>query len=224
MISLYSKDSDGSAASGGAWQGFEFDETAFVWVRTADLRHALSTLFTTSFYSSDLESMQKDKGEKEGEGGLERMNSVVLNTDNRWVQKTKRGTSTSFSTPFSTSLDSRQAAAARWGGFSLSEVLKVARATLDNNNSNNINSSSSSSSSSMGGINNNNNSSSNNSSNINSIINTNSDIATWSALVTSSLLEEKIALSFSSGTPRDVTEWVGLWSTSCCQVRAGKAF
>jgi hypothetical protein len=170
--------------------------------------------------------MQKDKGEKEGEGGLERTNSVVLNTDNRWVQKTKRGVSTTFSTPFSTSLDSRQAAAARWGGFSLSEVLKIARATLDNNNSNlNSSSSSSSSSGSMGGIHNNNNndSSSNNSTNINSIINTNSDIASWSALVTSSLLEEKIALSFSSGTPRDVTEWVGLWSTTCCQVKARKA-
>ena len=95
-----------------------------MWIRTADVRHALSSLFTPSFYENDTNN------EKMSNNGNEN-NVRIENTDNRWIEKLKNGAT---STSFSTSLDSQQAVAARWSGVTLSEVLDIARLGLNQDN------------------------------------------------------------------------------------------
>ena len=212
-ISLLNEEVEqGSAArsEGGAWQGFQFDEMSLTWIRISDLRHALSTLFTTSIYSTDKEI--EDNTAKDdfngptgiagctGSAGLA-VGNLVNDINPRWEGSVRNGAATSSSTSFSTSLESSQAAAARWGNFNLSEILKITRAALDGNNDNNNNN--------------------NNNNNYNNTKQHTQDISMmdWSALVTSSYLEERVSLCFSLNEVRGVSEWVGRWIHDCCMVR-----
>ena len=160
-----------------------------MWIRTADVRHALSSLFTPSFYENDTNN------EKMSNNGNEN-NVRIENTDNRWIEKLKNGAT---STSFSTSLDSQQAVAARWSGVTLSEVLDIARLGLNQDNS-----------------------SQNYLQNQPNQTNTphlrESQMSDWSAMVTSSYVEEKIQLSFALGTMQETGEWVAQWCRSNCLV------
>ena len=130
-------------------------------------------------------------------GNRQNENNVIIeNTDNRWVEKLKNG---SVSTSFSTSLDGQQAVAARWSGVTLSEVLDIARLGLnqDNNSHNYMQ---------------------NQSNQLKTPLVRESQMLDWSAMVTSSFLEEKILLSFSVGTIQEASEWVAQWCRSNCLV------
>lgn len=163
-----------------------------MWIRTADVRHALSSLFTPSFYENDTNN------EKMSNNGNEN-NVRIENTDNRWIEKLKNGAT---STSFSTSLDSQQAVAARWSGVTLSEVLDIARLGLnqDNNGQNYMQNQS------------------NQSNQTRPPHLRESQMSDWSAMVTSSYVEEKILLSFALGTMQETGEWVAQWCRSNCLV------
>ena len=103
-------------------------------------------------------------------------NVRIENMDNRWIEKLKNGATSSS---FSTSLDGQQAVAARWSGVTLSEVLDIARSGLnqDNNGQNYMQ---------------------NQSNQTKTPLSRESQMSDWSAMVTSSYIEEKILLKIQS--------------------------
>ena len=123
-------------------------------------------------------------------------NVRIENMDNRWIEKLKNGATSSS---FSTSLDGQQAVAARWSGVTLSEVLDIARSGLnqDNNGQNYMQ---------------------NQSNQTKTPLSRESQMSDWSAMVTSSYIEEKILLSFAVGTMQETGEWVAQWCRSNCLV------
>ena len=190
-----------------------------VWIRTADLRHALSTLFSTSFYTDEINSESGDPG-----SGFQNKNTnnEIQSVNDRWIENTQN--STSFSTSFSTSLEGKQCLAAKWGGFGLKEVLAIARSNLDHNTNashtltaNNSNNSDSIGAGGSGSGSYNDIGSGSSTYRTNS--NSNISMREWSAMVTSSFLEEKISLSFSVGTIREASEWLTQWVHISCEVR-----
>ena len=215
---------------------------AAVWIRTADLRHSLSTLFSTSFYSDDLDTTNETQKENRTgnnsvhqnvnvddqlskiNGDLGPINSVT----NRWIDTVPQS---SISLPIS--LSDKQALAARWGNFSLQEVLEVTRANLENNHSNNsklnyisqysdINGNSSNHTlltENSGSVYSHSHPHSHSSSNNTGDAGRNMTVRDWGALVTSSYLEEKLALSFSIGTSQEISECLTQWTQCCCEVR-----
>ena len=174
---------------GGAWQSFSYDESCHVWIRTADVRHALSSLFTPSFYDNDTNNVIMSNNENEN-------NVRIENTDNRWVERLKNGAT---SASFSTSLDGQQAVAARWSGVTLSEVLDIARLGLNQDTNGQIYMQNQSNQTNTPHI-------------------RESQMSDWSAMVTSSYVEEKILLSFALGTTQETGEWVAQWCRSNCLV------
>jgi hypothetical protein len=191
MISLLCQDAQGKGSVGGAWQSFCYDEHCQVWIRSADVRHALSTLFTPSFY--DKEINQGDNSNNKNENGENGGNGRIENTDNRWVEKLRNG---AVSTSFSTSLEGQQGVAARWSGISLSEILDIARLGLNQDNTSQNYMSNQSKSPLHNGT----------------------QLLDWSAMVTASYLEEKIVLSYAVGTVEEASEWVAQWCRSNCLV------
>ena len=123
-------------------------------------------------------------------------NVRIENMDNRWIEKLKNGATSSS---FSTSLDGQQAVAARWSGVTLSEVLDIARLGLnqDNNGQNYLQ---------------------NQSNQTQTPHLRESQMSDWSAMVTSSYVEEKILLSIAIGTMQETGEWVAQWCRSNCLV------
>ena len=123
-------------------------------------------------------------------------NVRIENMDNRWIEKLKNG---AISSSFSTSLDGQQAVAARWSGVTLSEVLDIARLGLnqDNNGQNYLQ---------------------NQSNQTQTPHLRESQMSDWSAMVTSSYVEEKILLSIAIGTMQETGEWVAQWCRSNCLV------
>ena len=198
MISLLCQDAPGRGSVGGAWQSFCYDEQCQVWIRNADVRHALSTLFTPSFYDNKINegdntnsneiANRNENGENSRNGG----NGRIDNTDNRWIEKLRNGVA---STSFSTSLEGQQSVAARWSGISLSEVLDIARLGLNQDNSQNYTSIQSK-----------------------TPLHNGTQMLDWSAMVTASYLEEKIVLSYAVGTVEEASEWVAQWCRSNCLV------
>ena len=160
-----------------------------MWIRTADVRHSLSSLFTPSFYENDTNNNKMSSNKNEN-------NVRIENMDNRWIEKLKNGATSSS---FSTSLDGQQAVAARWSGVTLSEVLDIARSGLnqDNNGQNYMQ---------------------NQSNQTKTPLSRESQMSDWSAMVTSSYIEEKILLSFAVGTMQETGEWVAQWCRSNCLV------
>ena len=165
-------------------------------MRSADVRHSLSTLFTPSFYENEINQDNisnnnhiENRNENSGNGRNER----IENTDNRWIEKLKNGV---VSTSFSTSLEGQQNVAARWSGISLSEVLDIARLGLNqDNNAQNYMLNQSKTPLSHG-----------------------AQMLDWSAMVTASYLEEKIVLSYAVGAEEEASEWVAQWCRSNCLV------
>lgn len=184
---------------GGAWQSFCYDEQCQVWVRSADVRHALSTLFTPSFYDNEInqdnnsnynEIENRNQNSENSENGR---NGRIENTENRWIEKLRN---CAASTSFSTSLEGQQNVAARWSGISLLEVLDIARLGLNQDNtSQNYTLNQSKTPHSNG-----------------------TQMLDWSAMVTASYLEEKIVLSYAVGTAEEASEWVAQWCRSNCLV------
>jgi hypothetical protein len=199
MISLLCQDAQGRGSVGGAWQSFCYDEQCQVWIRSADVRHALSTLFTPSFYDNEMSqdnnsnNYEIENRNENSENDQNGRNGRIENTDNRWIEKLRNG---AVSTSFSTSLEGQQSVAARWSGISLSEVLDIARLGLNqDNNSQNYTSNQSK-----------------------TPLNQGTQMLDWSAMVTASYLEEKIVLSYAVGTVEEASEWVAQWCRSNCLV------
>ena len=242
-ISLLSKEGRGQGSAGGAWQSFEYNEMAAVWIRTADLRHSLSTLFSTSCYSDDLQTTNGTGKEnrtgnnsanenKNNNYAIMSKNNVDLgpvnSVTNRWIDSVPQS---SISLPVT--LSDKQALAARWGNFSLQEILQITRANLENNHSNHNKLNYISQYSDINGNNSNHTHLSENgtsvyshshpqchsSSNDTSGSGNDMTVRDWDALVTSSFLEEKLALSFSIGTSQEVFECLTQWTQCCCEVR-----
>ena len=141
------------------------------------------------------EIISSNETEKSNGNGQNENNVRLENTNNRWVEKLKNGAE-------STSLDGQQAVAARWSGVTLSEVLDIARLGLnqDNNGQNYMQNQS------------------NQSNQTRPPHLRESQMSDWSAMVTSSYVEEKILLSFALGTMQETGEWVAQWCRSNCLV------
>ena len=138
------------------------------------------------------EIISSNETEKSNGNGQNENNVRLENTNNRWVEKLKNGAE-------STSLDGQQAVAARWSGVTLSEVLDIARLGLnqDNNGQNYMR---------------------NQTNQLDTPYSRESLMSDWSAMVTSSYLEERILLSFAVGTMQETSDWVAQWCRSNCLV------
>ena len=228
------------------WQEFQFSEMSSVWIRTADLRHSLSTLFSTSFYSNSYENndnyTENDNGDNKAfkldinnHRNNENKNKIIkdrnqeINADlgpidsisSRWITTTLSKSTLSMNP----SLAERQAQATRWGNFSLQEVLKIAKANLDSNFPTSSSTSNSNLKSTSHSTYDNYNkltsgtSYDNNDNNNNYSNDNNISIREWGILINSSFLEEKLALSFSVGSVQEVDECLTQWTRCCCEVR-----
>ena len=161
-------------AGGGDWQAFAYSEDMKAWSRVADLRHVMSNLFDLSTYKSSVAMLNRDPS---------RLGNIK--------KKCEEG--------YQPTISSLESAAASEGGFTVRDVITVAKASQDKNNS-----------------------SSNNS---NGTITT----AQWTDLITLSHAEERMASISScilGGSLETINEALkisfGEWITRCCRVGYAK--